>query len=80
MEMANIESVPHRKFKTKSSDIKDDLENLILTSKQSVAMAEAKKRIKMPENRRNSRENERNSRCQRLQRVRTCIHIIMHYY
>ena len=44
--MANIENVPQRKFKTKSSDWENDPENLILTSEQSVANAEAKKRVK----------------------------------
>ena len=46
IEMANIENVPQRKFKTKSSDWENDPENLILTSEQSVANAEAKKRVK----------------------------------
>ncbi len=44
--MTNIENVPQRKFKTKSSDWENDPENLILTSEQSVANAKAKKRVK----------------------------------
>lgn len=44
--MVNIETMPSREFKIKSSKRDTDPENLILTSEQSVAKALAKKKAK----------------------------------